>query len=227
MIEKLVWDSDFFGYPVGRLEIGNSDQIQLIPFLEEGKKYKLIYLISEERLNVQIKNLQLVDVKTRLRKKIRTKFLTLDENIGEYTGEQDDQLKKLALQSGIYSRFRIDAHFTNNEFEKLYVKWIEDSIKKTIADKVIVYKDDGKCNGFVTIKFKGDFTEIGLIAVDEQSRGNGIAKRLLNHAERIAVSNGFNKIEVVTQFENLPAMSLYKNAGYQIISKKFIYHLWH
>jgi dTDP-4-amino-4,6-dideoxy-D-galactose acyltransferase len=199
----------------------------LIPFLEEGKKYKLIYLISDERLNVQIKNLQLVDVKTRLRKKIRTKYLTLDENIAEYTGEQNDQLKKLALQSGIYSRFKIDQHFTNNEFEKLYLKWIEDSINKTIADKVIINKGSkNNCIGFVTLKFKENFSEIGLIAVDKGSRGEGVGKELLASADYYTRNNGLNKIEVVTQFENQPAMRLYERSGYKIISKKYIYHLW-
>ena len=226
MIKKLEWDSHFFGYSVGHLVISQSTQKQLPALLKDAIGFKLVYVFSDEKINPERDDLKLVDIKTRLGKKLNNKNHTV-ANVHEYTGGEDDQLKTLALQSGIYSRFKIDSNFVNNEFEQLYLKWISDSINKTIADKVIVYKEpENNCKGFVTLKFKENFSEIGLIAVDEGSRGKGIAKALLDYADNCAVEVGLNRIEVVTQFDNVPAMNLYENVGYEIMTIKYIYHLW-
>lgn len=226
MIKKLEWDSVFFGYPVGELIISHSTQRQIPALLKEASAFKLTYLITDKKIKPEIDKLKLVDIKTRLGKKLNNKNHTV-ANVQEYPGGEDEQLEKLALLSGIYSRFKMDSNFVNNEFEKLYLKWISDSINKTIADKVIVYKENGNpCKGFVTLKFKDNFCEIGLIAVDEEARGKGIAKSLLSYADNCAGEAGLRRIEVVTQFDNIPAMNLYEKAGYEIISKKYIYHLW-
>ena len=227
MIKRLDWDSDFFGYAVGEIELKNSNQQYLIESLKEAEGFKLIYVISDEELNFNAKELELVDIKTRLRKTNIAEATSVCENVGEYRGGEDEQLQKLALQSGVFSRFKVDKHFNNGEFKKLYLKWIEDSINKSIADKVIIYEEHGQnCFGFVTLKFKNYFSEIGLIAVDENSRGKGIAKKLLNYADQSTLLHGLEQIEVVTQYKNVPAMKLYEKAGYQIVSKKYIYHLW-
>jgi dTDP-4-amino-4,6-dideoxy-D-galactose acyltransferase len=227
MIEKLSWDSDFFGYPVGQIEILKPDRYNVSTAIQDSKKFTLVYVISPERIDFEVPELKLVDIKTRLSKRIKNKPNCSFYNISEYGGEEDGQLKKLALESGAFSRFKVDSNFVHNEFEKLYLKWISDSINKIIADKIIVYKEPGSvCIGFVTLKFKIHFSEIGLIAVDEKSRGKGIAKSLLTFTDGLTINAGCDRIEVVTQLENLPAMKLYEKAGFEIISKKYIYHLW-
>lgn len=226
MIEKLEWDSLFFGFPVGQLIVKKFTQNEILEFINQARNFKLVYIITNEEIKPEINKLKLVDIKTRLGKEVGNQN-NEDEMVKEYKGGQDNQLKKLALQSGIYSRFNTDANFVNKEYEKLYLEWISGSIKKTIADKVLVYCDDGNlCKGFVTLKFKKKFSEIGLIAVDAESRGKGIAKALLSNVDYCTAKVGLHKIEVVTQFDNLPAMKLYEKAGYKILSKKYIYHLW-
>lgn len=227
MIKKLVWDSELFGYPVGQIQILKADPDIISATINNSNKFKLVYVITPQKIEFEIPELKLVDIKTRLSKKVKNNQTYSLQNIHEYDGEEDSQLNRLALQSGVFSRFKVDSNFTHNEFEKLYLRWILDSINKIIADKVIVYKQPGgHCVGFVTIKFKNDFSEIGLIAVDEQSRGKGIAKSLLTFIDGLTINAGCNRIEVVTQLENLPAINLYEQAGYEIISKKYIYHLW-
>lgn len=227
MIEKLKWDSDFFGYPVGRIQLETAHYSHISDITKDTAGFRLVYLVCPKRIRTTIKGLKLVDIKTRFSKQINNEQSDSFGRIHEYSGGADDQLERLALQSGVFSRFKADANFVNNEFERLYLKWIKESINKTIADKVVVYKkDSNKCIGFITLKFNEDFSEIGLIAVDEGSRGKGIGKTLLSYAAYITQEMGLQKIEVVTQHENHPAVGLYKKCGYGIISKKYIYHLW-
>jgi len=103
---------------------------------------------------------------------------------------------------------------------------MHDSIYKVIADNVIVFKEDGNYKGFISVKFREIFSEIGLIAVDEKSRGKGIGKGLLDYVNNLTLDKGLYEIQVTTQFENTTAMNLYAKAGYNIISKKYMYHLW-
>jgi len=227
MIKKLDWDTNFFGYAVGQTKINWDDEKSKNALFKEANKFKLVYLVSDKEMNPAVKGSELVDIKTKLRKEVSIDEDCSTLHLTEYDGGDHGQLKKLALQSGIYSRFKKDPNFTNNEFEKLYMKWIVDSIKKTVADNVIVYKEnENDYRAFVTLKYKEDHAEIGLIAVDEQSRGKGVGFALLSYVNNLTKDMGLNKIEVTTQFENLPAMNLYQKAGYKIISKKFIDHLW-
>ena len=227
MIKRLDWDSNFFGYEIGQVEINYFDQKSKSVLLNEADRFKLVYITSNKEMYPIIENAKLVDIKIQLTKEVLIEEDCKKVNLSEYNLENNEQLKKLAFQSGIYSRFKRDINFTKNEYEKLYAKWIEDSINKLIADNIIVYKDN--CNqykGFITVKHKMDFAEIGLIAVDELSRGKGIGVALLNYVNNLTKVAGLKKIVVTTQFENIPAMKLYERAGYKVISKKYIYHLW-
>lgn len=226
MIKKLEWDTAFFGYRVGQFLVKTGEKVDVQNLLNEAENYKLVYVISDDKINSFFKGLKLVDTKTTFVKQELTKADGVDFNLVDYLPGQDEKLQKLALQSGVYSRFRIDPNFVNKEFEKLYQKWLADSVNKIVADNVIIFNEHGECNGFITVKFQNEFAQIGLIAVDEKSRGNGVGLALLNYVNNLAINNGLDKIKVVTQLENMAAMKLYEKAGYSIESKKYIYHLW-
>jgi len=226
MIKKLEWDSDFFGYNVGQVIINADELINENALVTAAKKFKVVYVVSDTVVNFKSEKLKLVDIKTTL---IKTALIQEDcfhNSLNEYADEENGKLQNLALQSGAYSRFKTDINFVNNEFEKLYIKWVNDSIDKINADLIIVFKDADGCKGFITLKYESDFSEIGLLAVDEQSRGKGIGLSLLCYANNITKNRGLKKMLVTTQFENQAAVRLYEKAGYKIFSKKYIYHLW-
>lgn len=226
MIKQLEWDTDFFGYKVGHAIIGSDDININDELLKEANNFKLVYLISDKEIKTEIEKLYLVDIKTTLVKEPLIKEKCIELKIVENTEGNEEQLKNLALQSGIYSRFKKDSNFKNNEFEKLYLKWITDSINKKIADTVLIYVENDVCKGFITLKYKENYAEIGLIAIEEHSRGKGIGLSLLCTVNNLTKDKGLTGIHVTTQFENIPAMKLYKKAGYKIVSKKYVYHLW-
>jgi dTDP-4-amino-4,6-dideoxy-D-galactose acyltransferase len=145
MIEKLMWDSDFFGYLVGRI---NTSETFFKISTDELNNFRLIYLFSDKVLEITDSKILEVDIKTTLVKLIeKNELYPVHESISEYSGGQDTKMKSLALESGKYSRFKTDKNFMNNEFIKLYSKWIEDSITKVIADKLIVFSENNYyCN---------------------------------------------------------------------------------
>ena len=226
MIKKLKWDSEFFGYDVGKVVIEENQVVSEQELIKESYPFKLVYIFSDIKLDFKHFKSKLVDIKTTFYKK----QLAWEEN-PEFIHCKDEpaacnNLRQLALESGVFSRFKRDNNFTNNEFEKLYSQWINDSIKKINADHIIVYKENNICKGFVSLKFQKEIAEIGLMAVDEDSRGEGIGLTLLGFINNLSRSKGFPEMRVTTQFENIPAMQLYEKAGYTILSKQYIYHLW-
>jgi len=226
MIDKLTWDSEFFGYNVGRYIIDN--QLFDENLLKENKdNFKLIYIFSDEAIH-DIKEIKLVDIKVIFEKKI-AKDLKDNESIVEFDSniQNYSELEQLAYLSGIYSRFKIDENFKNNEFQKLYKIWLDNSLNGKIAFKVFVKIIDQKIAGFVTLKKNDDKTsQIGLISVSDIFQGRGIASELIKKAEYESWKNGFEVLQVPTQFKNKPALKLYTKNGFEIKEKKYIYHYW-
>ena len=227
-IEQLNWDSDFFGYPVGKIYLRDED----LPDVDaiNGDYHKLLYIFSERELNTDIVtklNAKLVDEKTELVQNITgaENEGIIDNNIVSINAI-DDKVINLALQSGVYSRFNIDEKFCNQEFKKLYTTWITNSINRQNAKEVYGYISNGKLAGLVTIGIRNNIPDIGLIAIDAAERGRSIGSILLNSAKGYGLANGYNKLSVITQGANVRALNFYKKNSFEVTGKVYIYHRW-
>lgn len=226
-VQRLEWDSEFFGYEVGKIVINNKKDFFLKNWQSKIKEFKLVYVFSEEFINLD--GFKLVDRKATLSQKIdknchfeNTLIESFDINFHDYGA-----LKKLALESGIYSRFFIDENFVNNEYFNLYSKWIDNSVLDKKSFEILIAINSNRIVGFTTINKKNDqLADIGLVAVAKESRGLGIGKNLINESILRCKNAGFDSIQVITQFDNVTAMNLYKATNFEIVDLTYIYHLW-
>lgn len=226
-INKLDWDSNFFGYTIGRIDIESPKTFDFSKFKEDSAAYKLVYLFADQK--IESSKVQLVDTKLTFSKQLQHSNFVETNEVSIFKKDKDDfeKIEKLALQSGKYSRFKIDSNFMNNEFELLYKKWIRNSIYEEKALEVAIFKDKEEILGFLTLEKKSDsLCDISLVAVDQYARGKKIGTKLINFAISQGVQKGFKDIQVVTQLENLPAKNLYEKCGFQISKTEYIYHYW-
>ena len=215
-IQRLDWDSQFFGYEIGSIKLVKGE----VDFKFDNK-YDLIYIFSEDVLPSKHYP-KYIDKKVIYKKKITNKQLSdLDAQI--YKGEINQALINLSIQSGAFSRFKLDKKLSSN-FEELYTEWIRNSIEGSLADYIIVLKHDNKIIGFTTITQKDTFFQIGLISISEKYRGKGLGAALLNKVEEIVKVD--NVIHVATQYDNRVACKFYEKHGYSIYSTNYIYHIW-
>lgn len=228
-IQVLDWDTNFFGYKVGKISLTNNDIDDFFDF--QKSDFDLIYLFSEFNINDNLLKkigAKLQDIKIELIKDLDLKNNYLEQNgnvqLKEIT-KFSVELYHLVLESGAHSRFKLDKHFVNNEFDLLYKAWIQNSLNDTNA-KVIGAYINNELLGFVSLSLKSGIADIGLIAVHEKARGNHIGKKLLESAYMYSIQNQSNYITVVTQEFNKQAMLFYLNNGFIINKKTFIYHLW-
>lgn len=229
----LDWDSKKFGYEVFRVNLDEDlSNIGSLPEIARNNNAQLMYIYSMPNKEVMSKlgklGAILVDKKT-------TYVMDLSESFKKYKKSDkiysyklsnfSDKLLSLAYQAGIYSRFNVDPNFSNDEYNLLYRVWLKKSLKRENAFEVYVYKEEEEL-GFVTIGKKDLNADIGLIAVDEKQRGKGIGKLLMNSAFKRSLDEGYKKIEVTTQGDNLGACRFYESIGFSVKSVINIHHLW-
>ncbi len=216
-ISPLPFDSDLFGYPVGKAET-DQDWIEN-QFLEEAKKYQLVYIFSVKPIT--IKSPEIKEIETRLVfEKELIENPESDSEIRKFDGDLNSELESLAFQSGTFSRFKKDIRLNSGEFEKLYKLWIQ----KSLEDGQVLVADGN--SGFVSCSIKADLGQIGLIAVEESQRGKRWGQRLVQAAEAFAFSKGAKKMRIGTQEANQPACSLYSKLGYVVVQNVRVYHYW-
>lgn len=185
----LEWDTKTFGYKIALMSVKEASIGQMHNTIrklkDENFRLAYCYLSPEDKSSndsiIGCSGL-LVD------EKVTYSFLLEEtssynhvENVEYFTDNiVPEELKNLTLQSGAYSRFRVDPNFRNDEYVTLYSRWIEKSVSGDMADHILVYKEGVKILGFITLKIGPVKGTIGLLAVDERYRGKSIGKKLLS-----------------------------------------------
>ena len=215
-ITRLDWDSNFFGIEVGSIANSN-DELKIT----KNSNFDLIYIHSNEPLKNT--SIPLYDKKVTFRKIVSKKTYQKTKLIKKYSGKLTSALLDLTIASGIYSRFKLDPKLYPY-FKKLYTLWIENSLNGQLAEHVFVSEKEDQIIGFLTLKKKDIYHQIGLIATSSEHRGMGIGSSLLEKAEETVLSEEGTEIRVVTQLDNITACKFYKKNGYKVHSVEYIYH---
>lgn len=236
-IKCAYWDSENFNVKVGALQVPSSislsvDMLHSLQKMAKKDDYELIYIMLSDNRTIQMPygnselNLLFVDKKTTY-----TKIVTGEESQTTQIRSFKDsdslsELYLLAIESGKHSRFKLDFNFSPEVFEKMYRIWIERSVRKEIADDVLVYEEADHLRGMLTYKQFPNKAIIGLIAVSPVCQNLGIGSKLMKYLELNLFRNGITELEVVTQGHNLQACQFYERNNFNVKDVTNIYHLW-
>lgn len=122
-----------------------------------------------------------------------------------------DMVRGLFLQT----RFYQDPIIPTAKADIIYQKWVENSVRGSQADHVLVWEENGRILGFITLKNTG---HIPLVAVAKDAQGRGIARHLLSSAEEHFIKMNLSKAYIETQISNIPAIRAYLSSGFKPIS---------
>ncbi|MBU4332072.1 GNAT family N-acetyltransferase [Patescibacteria group bacterium] len=235
--EILKWDTDFFGFTVAKIIPNKLNLNSLKKILTSLRKSRvsLVYWASDstdeasqkaaETLNGFLADRKVIYIINL--KKIPVKHLQLNIKVEEHNKNlPNTELKNLAIQAGLYSRYNVDQKISKKKFEALYKIWITNSLNKTIADAVLVTKKKGKIVGMITLGKKNNRGDIGLIAVSPNARGMGLGTSLVKSAQSWFISHKYKFGQVITQEANTAACRLYEKCGYRLEKKENFYHFW-
>lgn len=211
-MELLDFDSNLFGFHVGRLILQDDTSESIGDELQQAyssKDIKLVYIICPTLENTRSFSTELsthksipgykVDVKTtytaRLSSFDKHKLVSLAYmgSIARAVAHKPCSensispiLRDLAISSGEWSRFRIDSGVPRIAFEKMFETWLINSLSRSIADEVFLAIDvaTGAEIGFITVKLQPATNEvnIGLLSVLQTHRRMGVGSMLLSRA---------------------------------------------
>jgi len=224
-IKVCEWDSLFFNKKIGEIEFEDINQSS-----SSLNEFDLIYSKQQEEAIFVIDDFEHTYTETKVifSKNIENSKNPVNSAIASAlnTDINIDHIYKLAFESGKFSRFKLDDKFSQDEFEKLYKIWIDNSLAKKIADDVLIYKERDTVLGFITYKISDNYATIGLLATDPKMQGKGIGTILLKAAEERLTNAMINELRIPTQLQNKSACSFYTKLGYTIKEKIIIKHYW-
>ncbi|MEM9981421.1 MAG: GNAT family N-acetyltransferase [Bacteroidota bacterium] len=229
-IEECVWDSDFFGYKVGKAFLLEESSLPTLLQSASTAAYRLIYLYTTPQ--TQLQSLTPATSLVRVARQIQYVYAlqTLADtpsthpSIQLYTTKEANQaLIALSLSSGRYSRFKQDVNFQQGTFERLYSHWIEQAVQ---TQTVFVDKQAEEIKGMLTLKLTRDQATIDLLAVHQTARKQGVATQLISKVFQETYRQGYGQIHVTTQAANVAACRLYEKVGFRVAKETAIYHLW-
>ena len=228
-VERLSWDSDFFGLRIGRAVVSSEEECAALAGQRKNleKDYDLLYVFTSHGKRFPDDKAKLVDEKVvySLSKVVSSEanpsVVLWDANKGV-----TDDLLHLALVSGKYSRFKLDESLPIGSYERLYSRWIEQSVSHAMATEVFCYMIDNTPRGLVTLDRKEEKGVIGLVAIHEDCQNRGIGSAMMRHVVHYARQNQCDNLSVATQLNNLPACKLYEKSGFGMESVTDVWHWW-
>jgi dTDP-4-amino-4,6-dideoxy-D-galactose acyltransferase len=235
--QHLDWDSDFWGFPVGRLEgslLRESEAENVLDWCQANEIRCLYFAANgsnaETLQRAHGAEFQFVDIRVDLEfDAARVIESSLSENspVRPVTEADLESLKAIARSAHQDTRFFKDLNFERSKCAKLYEKWIERDFELGQVLGFFPHHQAEAAGGYVTLsKESGEIARIGLIAVEESLRGRGGGRMLLDAAIKSAAQLGAKKIRVVTQGTNVAALKLYEKAGFRVCDVKIWFHRW-
>jgi ribosomal protein S18 acetylase RimI-like enzyme len=229
--ERLAWDSEFFGISIARIQanhLTDADAREAIAWCTANGIACLYFLADADDpatiRAVEMHEFRMVDIRVTLD---CSAPLTEGRSpaVRPY-GEYDlAQLRETAREGHANTRFYSDPGFDRSRCADLYAAWIERSCRGW-AQAVFVAEDDGAPAGYITCHRSGACASIGLLAVDERSRGKGLGTQLVQACLSYLRMNAVQSVTVVTQGGNIDSQRLYQAAGFRTRSVGIWYHRW-
>jgi GNAT superfamily N-acetyltransferase len=115
----------------------------------------------------------------------------------------------------------------NEEFEAYVAKALSEFvIRKDNKEKIWIIENESKVKGSVTLtKVTVTIAQLRWFFVDEELRGMGYGKKLMEQLLSFAKSSGYSEIILWTTYELSEAAYIYKKYGFELI-EEFNHFVW-
>lgn len=237
LVERLDWDSEFFGREIGRARVGRLDAslAERLAYDARAAGLACVYFAAgiddfETVLAAERLGCHLVDVRVVLERPELTTIpaLATDADFHIEPAHEGDlpQLERIATEVARLSRYAADPRFRGDETERLYRTWIQNAWNGYV-DRVLVARDPGgDVLGFACPKMHGELCDLQLLGVAGAQRQRKVGRALVLAAMTWGREQAATRMQAVTQARNLPAQRLFQQLGFLTAEVKLYYHLW-
>jgi dTDP-4-amino-4,6-dideoxy-D-galactose acyltransferase len=215
MPEPLVWDSTFWGQRIGRADspLESQEGFDCLWYLAGADDYGAMRTAEDA-------GFRMMDVRVKLA--MRSPGFLMAATVRDADPDDRMKLRGIARMAHSTTRFYADPRFPFKRCNDFYEGWVKNSLDGW-ADKVLVA---GDADGYVTCHLDGGFGSIGLIAVAREARRQGYGVDLTRSAVAWCHAQGADRMTVVTQGRNKPALATFQKAGFRVTELGVWFHRW-
>jgi len=220
--QVLEFDSEFWGFNVAR-----TDTVEVDGWARRNRISVAFLLIDADNIarvhEAERRDWRLMDVRVTLEREPAEMMpeKTLIFPHAGYLGPLGD----IARSAHRITRFYADPRFPDDRCDDLYEGWLRNHCAGGIS-RVLVAERERQPAGYCSVGVANGEAHIGLIAVREDLRGQGIGRDLVASAVNYANAEGARTMSVVTQGRNVPALRLFERCGFRIAKTELWFHRW-
>ena len=136
--------------------------------------------------------------------------------------------EEIAGDSYVNSRYYLDPHFTEAQWQAYYRCWIRNSLAGA-ADLALAAEVDGEVVGYITGVIDRENNEgvYELTGVKPAARRAGVGQELFRSGVDWFVDQGVPSIRLATQGRNVPTQRMVQRFGFLTRSCQLYYHKWY
>jgi len=240
LCEFLKWDTDFFGFRIGRVNSQKLDLnvIESIYAWSESNSIECLYFQADagdpQTIRLAEDNgFRIVEIRLIMERslrdwnpKTRAKASEAIQIRQVQTGDLP-AVQQIAKSSYVDSRYYFDACFPIEKWQAYYATWVKKSCEGG-ADLVLIAEQESEVIGFITglvnkEKMEGHYE---LTGVKESARRSGIGQELFRSGLDWYVRAGVKNVWLATQGRNVATQRMVQRNGFITKSCLMYYHKW-
>ena len=228
-LQRLEWDSDFFGFGIGRVTstVLKEDEAKRVTAEARSSGIRCVYFLADSDSPdgwraAASAGFDAIDIRLEL---VLAPPRSQHERTLANPADEQTLVDIAREQAFSVSRFYRDDRFPREKATEMFVIWT----RRGVHDErwfTVVERRESAIDGFVTARLTDHVGSIDLAAVAERARGRGVGRRIIAGAIAEFSSRGATRINVVTQGSNLAAQNLYLDAGFRPSSCSLWFHWW-
>lgn len=229
----LPWDTEFFGFRVGRLHarrLTPATQATALAWAA-AERLRCVYFFADPTCATTIAcahagGFKFVDVRMDFAATLAANAGEPDPRLRDAAPGDLPAIEHLARIAHQDTRFFKDSEFPVNRCADLYAEWIRRDLERHHV--MVASADADGPAGYVTCQVDPatQTGRIGLIAVAAGARERGLGRALVGGALQHFRQAGCRRVMVTTQASNVPAQRLYQGMGFRTAETAATFHRW-
>jgi len=237
--ELLDWDSEHFGFPIGRVSAGalTESSAEAVDAWCAERGVRCLYLAadsddSETARVAAARGFRVVDLRI-IASRSYEGLLDLptgpqEVTVREATDGDLDYARRLAARSHRSSRFYFDGNFPEDRCDALYEAWIERGVEDPERELLIAVVA-GEPVGYYVVAPMGPDRDgyADLVAIDERHRRKGYGRAMYFGGYRHCAARGARVARAVLSHRNLANIRLHEKIGFLTDEIQVWHHKWY
>lgn len=227
----LAWDTEFFGLPIGRIDLDGADTAAIEAAEAEARAEGLLCLYGshdpgdvEHTIRVQRAGYRFVEAATTFTLGLTEPPIPRPPGVSVRLGTAADlpALAEAVDKLAPWSRFAVDLRFGLEAARRLQAAWVERAATSTTGEHSLVVAEDH--SGVLAFITRASDPEPIVDTVATTAPGSGAARYLIEDARAWAGDRPLLGGPIAAR--NVSSLRYVSHCGYRVSGVRYLYHRW-